>query len=419
MRCKATWVSLFVLVALLSTTVAASAQNLIYSGWIAEESPAKLDEEWVMSQWNTENPDARVQWTGWPFSQALNQMLIRFRAGDPMDVAHINSDWLPVFIGADALVDLETLIDPALLEEMFDPAALAAGRRDGVQYALPRTMASIAMVYNPSLLGQAGIDQAPTTIDEFEDALAALRKMDPDIVPYALATTPDTLGKDVQMWFWTFGGRVFDDAGNVVINSPENLRALTWLTERVEVGDIAFGLSRFDARTLAAAGRVGFYDDAVVAKSFLLSQSGAQSQEDLLEMAHPMARPVVTPGDPPSHLLWGNMFVVFKGPRAEKASEFALFAAGTDAALKRLEIEGIPVVTQDGMEHPDVQADLWISTWVPDLTWSAKPAETESFAEKAALDSVIAEEVQAALTGIKTPEQALRDAARRLEDTLR
>lgn len=407
------------LVALWAATTGAAAETLTYSGWIAEETPAKIGEEWVMDSWNKAHPDAQVRWVGWPFSQALNQMLIRFRAGDPMDVGHVNSDWLPVFIEAGALVDLETLIAPEVLARMFDPAALAAGRRDGVQYALPRTMASIAMVYNPTLLARAGVREVPTTIEEFEKALEALRKSDPDIVPYALATTPDTLGKDVQMWFWTFGGRLFDDQGNVTINSPENVRALTWLTERVKAGHIVYGLSRFDARTLAAAGRVGFYDDAVVARSFLMSQSGVKSQEELLEIARPMARPVLNAGDPPRHLLWGNMFVVFKGPRAKQAAEFALFAADTPAALRRFVIEGVPVVTAEGIRNPAVQADRWISLWVPNLTRTAQPAETERFAQKAALDSIIAEEVQAALTGQKTPEQALRDAAARMADTLK
>ncbi|BAS26322.1 ABC transporter substrate-binding protein [Limnochorda pilosa] len=399
-------------------TGSAQAAGLVYSGWLGEEGQARASVQYVIERWNQEHPDQAARWEGWPFSQALNQMILRYNSGAPVDTAHINTDWLPVLVGAGALVDLRTVLDPAVFET-FDPAALGAGTQDGVVYGLPRTIGSIAMISNPELLQKAGISRAPRTVKEFEAALAALRKADPDVIPYAFATDVGTLGKDFQMWLWTFGGRVFGDDGRVTIDGPEGVAALSWLKERVDRGEIAVGLSRFDARTLFANRRVGFYDDAVVAKGILRNQSGVASDGELLAFARPMARPVLEEDDPPAHLLWGHLLVVFDGPNAKAAARFAALAASTDAALVRYRNEGVPPATREALAAPEVKDDAWISGWVPALTRTARPAETEAFAQKAALEAIIAEEVQGALTGQKSVERALRDASRRLTEATR
>ena len=70
------------------------------------------------------------------------------------------------------------------------------------------------------------------------------------------------------------------------------------------------------------------------------------------------------------------------------------------------------------MNNPIVQDDIWANKWLQ-ITVYGRMGETEGHAKAAQLDTIITEEVQAALMGSKTPKKALDDAARRIELAIR
>lgn len=199
----------------------------------------------------------------------------------------IDIRWLNALAEADVLVDLNTIMDRAWLEENFEASYLEAGQVEGKQLGLPWSLASIGMVYNPSLLAKAGVEQVPTTIAEFEAALEALKQLGPDIIPYAATTKdPGSMSADFQAWLWTFGVSVFDDEGNVVINSDAAVECLTWFKSLLDRGYIRMDVSRFDARELYAQNVVGFYDDAVMCNGIFKTNTGIENVEDYIEPMH-------------------------------------------------------------------------------------------------------------------------------------
>ena len=70
------------------------------------------------------------------------------------------------------------------------------------------------------------------------------------------------------------------------------------------------------------------------------------------------------------------------------------------------------------MNNPIVQDDIWANKWLQ-ITVYGRMGETEGHAKAAQLDTIITEEVQAALISSKTPKKALDDAARRIELAIR
>jgi len=116
------------------------------------------------------------------------------------------------------------------------------------------------------LLEKAGVTKMPTTVAEFEAALEALKKLGPDVIPYAAMTDLAQL-KDIIPWIWTFGGTVINDKGEVVLNDKGTVAAVEWFAGLQKKGLIRAKVARADARQLFAQGKVGFYEDAIAARS--------------------------------------------------------------------------------------------------------------------------------------------------------
>src|SRR5699024_1791125 len=139
-------------------------------------------------------------------------------------VAQIQSSWFNILASQDVLVDLNEELDSDWIEENFTDAALEAGQLDGKQLALPWTVAAIAQLYNPEILKEAGVENPPKTVEEFEVALKLVKENSPDVIPYAFSTdSSENVSQDFQSWLWTYGGNVFSEDGKVTINDEHGL----------------------------------------------------------------------------------------------------------------------------------------------------------------------------------------------------
>jgi len=392
-------------------------EPMVFAGWSgSEEASAPVFEEKI-SRWNEANPDNLVEWLGWPWSDTLDQLLIRSQGGERLDVAQLQLGWAEVIAPTGLLVDLNEVIGEAWLEENIPAASLEAGVIDGKQLAVPYTSASIGMVHNPSLLAEAGIDQLPETIEEFESALEALAAYDPDMVPYAATTTDaGSVAQDLNAWFWTFGGQIIDEQGNVVLESSENEAAVEWLVSLKERDLIVMDMSRFDARVLFAEQQIGFYDDAILAKGIAIDNGIPEDDWD--DYIVPMMRPTLSADDDPQSVLWGHQLAIFENARnKEAAGEFIKHLIGEEIGVYYFEQSGLPPVHNDAINHPSVTEDMWADTWLA-ITDYGRNHELLQFESVSELQSILTEEFQAALIGDKTASQMLSDTAARIESVI-
>ncbi|WP_228441246.1 ABC transporter substrate-binding protein [Novibacillus thermophilus] len=391
--------------------------KMVWVGWSGEEETFKPIIQNMIQDWNKDNPDHNVEWVGWPWAEALQQMIIRTQGGENIDVGQIDIAWLQTLADTGKLVDLNTVFDEQWLKENIQESYLESGQIDGKQVGIPWTLASIGMVNNPSLLEKAGVTETPKTIEEFEKALKKLKESNPDVIPYAL-TTKDagSVSGDFQAWLWTFGGEVFDEEGNVTINSPEGVQTLEWLKSLKDQGYIKMDMSRFDARELFAQNKVGFYDDAVLAKSIL--KSSGVSDDELNERIQPMLRPVLNEEDQPQSKLWGHMLVIFDNANnKEKAAEFIKHLISKEQSVRYFEEGGLLPVINSALESEAVQQDEFSKNWA-EITKAGRPSNVQKFNQSSEIDTIITEEIQAALLDGKTAQEALDNAASRIESTL-
>jgi multiple sugar transport system substrate-binding protein len=386
--------------------------EITFAGWSGEEEGSKaifteMREGYGAATGNT------VNWVGWPWADVTQQLLIRSQGGEKLDISQVDISIFANLAQSGLLADLNEVIGQDYLTSNFDAAALAVGNRDGKQLAMPWSMASITVVYNPEILKAAGWDNPPATIAEFEQCLADVAAYNPEIIPYAVSTKDATTARDFVPWMWTFGGSTFDANGNVAINSPQAIQCVEWYQSLLAKNFIRMDIGRFEARQMFAQGKVAFYDDAVVAKGTAVSNGVAPDQ--VTNVCSAMMRPVVNAGDTPQSYMWGHMLVVFEGSELkEQAADFAKYLVGDQVAPKYFERNGMPPVLKAITETPAVQNDPYVKGFL-DATATSRLEETAMMANGSEINTIITEELQAALLGSKDAATAMADAASRIE----
>lgn len=299
------------------------------------------------------------------------------------------------------------------MSQTFEQSALDVGNIDGQQLGIPWSMASITMVYNPEILAAAGWDKVPVTIEEFEACMADIKAYDPEIVPYAVSTKDATCAGDFMPWLWTFGGAIFNEDGSVAINSDAAVACVEWYQSLMEKGYIAMDTGRGEARQLFAQGKVAFYDDAVLAKGQAVSNG--VDPDEVVNVCSAMNRPVLNEGDQPQSTMWGHMLVVFKDSEyKEQAAELAQTLVSDEVAMDYFTNNGMPPVTKSAAALDEVKNDAYLNGFL-ESTSTARLEETARMANANEVKTIITEELQYALLGQKTAEQAVSDMAARLE----
>ncbi len=405
-------ISLFIVCCLLllsssATLAQGKAKDFNFTGWSLQEASTKDIIGATVTDYGTKN-GINITTAGYPYNEYLNQIVLKAKSGELKGAVQLDIAWLTPLASMGVLRDLSAQAKDA---GYTDPALLS-GQFKGKQYGLPWTTASIGMVANKELLEAAGVKTIPTTIDEFEAALAALKKYNPDIIPYAAMTDSAQL-KDIIPWIWTFGGQVVDDKGNIVLDDAGTVAAVDWYAKLLKNGYTRAKMTRFDARQLFAQGKVGFYDDAIAAGA--LAAKGKPA--DLKLTVVPMYRPVLKAGDKPQALLWGHIVVVMEGDQADSAADFARFITSDKAtALNYFVKASLPPTTTAALASDEVTKSSYFSTWGTLITATAKPNPFWPYAQSAQMEKTLGDRVQDVLLGNASAKDAMAQAKADIED---
>lgn len=400
---------------------AAQAGTLTYIGWSHDEAASKPVLTELFDGYKAANPGVRFEAIGFPWAQMQQNLILRLRSNQPVDISQMAERWLPTFAQVGRPGDVDEIFGRAELEARIDPGLLRLGEWQGKRLGVPWTAASIGMVANRKVLSDAGLAEAPRTVDQFLQALRAVKRASPEAIPYAMMTkNNNSLSPEFQVWLWTFGGRLLTDDGRVAVDSDAGRRALSFMAELVSEGLAARDIDRPDSRRLFAQHRTAFYNDAPLARGFARDNSGEGRAFDRNVMA--VATPTVEAGQAPKSLAWGHL-LIFPGaagrrvPADSPAARFVSHLALNDESqLKYFEAVGLFPVTKTALAR--IRDDAYVSDWTRHAA-SAEGDEPAKWPNQADIVTVVGEEVQAALLAQKPAAQAVADMAARLERSMR
>ncbi|MBI4674425.1 MAG: extracellular solute-binding protein [Chloroflexi bacterium] len=170
----------------------------------------------------------RCEYLSQPYFDKLALTLV---AGDPPDVAYMDTLRAPEYIHNGLIFPLDAVLDPKELEDFY-PILLANFQREGKTYAVPRDFQTVALLINQDLFDKYGLS-SPANWKELVKAADLIQTGEREAGHkdfYGIGLTPN-------MWNWMpflyqAGGSLLDPTGTkVTLDTKEAEDALTFYTD--------------------------------------------------------------------------------------------------------------------------------------------------------------------------------------------
>jgi multiple sugar transport system substrate-binding protein len=353
----------------------------------------------------------QITTTDYPYNSFLNELTLQVRGGQFAGASQLDVAWLATLAAQGKLKDLSSYAKGM----GYTPSALKSGQVNGRQLGLPWTTGAIGIITNSEILQKAKVSSSWATIDEFTDALKAIKGLGNGMIPYAASTAAAQL-QDFLVWMQTFGCPIVEN-GKCVIGDDGSVRAATWYKQLYDQKLIAANVDRTAARNLFAQQRTAMYDDAPVGVASVVT---ASPDKNIASQMVPVARPVQKKGDTPQELLWGHLVVVIEGGSGDDtAAEFAQWITSnptqTEGYFGAL---GLPPTTTKALASPYVAGNKFVSEFTSKVTTNATASPLWPFPQNAQMINVLAAQVQAVLIGSSSPAAAMKAAGQGIQNLI-
>lgn len=377
----------------------------LYSSALGEKAQ-KGAWETVISRWEAKSGH-KIKPVVYPYDQAATQLVLAAQSGTFLGVGQ--GPWqqlVPTGILAD-VSDVASGMD--LPREVLD-----SFRVDGKLYVVPTVSAGIGLVADGRLASQFKLRPGIST-DEFAAALEAIKKNNPDIIPYAAVTKNPDL-KDAVHWMWAWGSPVVTPDLKCTIGDAESVAAMNWYKQLQDQGLIKAGVARTDARILFARGQAAIYDDAPLANTFLNTNGGSAGlKADITALERPHVG-----GKPSYNRWWGNGMFCSSGKGETTSKDFIRYVATDVSAETALYKQSAtaPADKKVASQIPGLADDAFQTAFRTKVSEKSRAAAWDKLATAALIDSTIGEGVASILAGQVGVQRGLNDLRDKVQKKL-
>lgn len=171
----------------------------------------------VISNFEKENPDIKINWIDVPFSEGEKRTLAAVLSDSPADLINLNPDFSAILAEKGVLEEISE--DDT---EQYKESILNALKFNGKLYALPWYATSAITIYNKELLNSIGA-KTPT---HYEDLLAISQKIKKEKNIYAFMPTiteNDTMYKILNKYGVNSAKKINSEEAEEIFNFYKNL----------------------------------------------------------------------------------------------------------------------------------------------------------------------------------------------------
>jgi multiple sugar transport system substrate-binding protein len=197
--------------------------------------PAEIDQ--IARDFEAKNPDIKVnmEYLGYDF---IHDKITTGMAAKPpaYDAAMIDVIWPDEFIKAGYLLDVTDRVTPEMKSGIF-PASWNGVTRNGKVYGMPWLMDVKYFMYNKDMLQKAGISEPPKTWEELVDQAKTIK--DKGIVEFPIIWSwnqKEGVVCDYAVFLYGNGGSFVDASGKPAFNDEKGVQALTWMKQTIDDG---------------------------------------------------------------------------------------------------------------------------------------------------------------------------------------
>jgi len=330
-----------------------------------------------------------------------------------VDIVGIDSPWVTEFGEAGWLMPLNDLMTPEMKEKL-SKEHLDAYSYKGKILGIPFWGSLGGLYYRKDLLDEYGF-KPPETYDDLVTICETILPDHPEMIGFAWQGLKDeALVCNFSEFFIGFGGRYLDEEGKCALNSPEGVAALKYMVDLIETG-----ISPREVTTWKEAEcEIPFAEGkAIFARAW---QSTAHWLDD------PKRSKVVgkwglipnpaQPGGKHASVTGGFAFGINKFTDVPEEAWKVLEVIGSYEVQKAFAMAWGPL-----QPHKDLATDEEVLEAIPELPMVKElmKAATPRFAVPGVsyfeCSDIVQDEIHAAITGIKTPKEALDDLCARVD----
>jgi multiple sugar transport system substrate-binding protein len=192
----------------------------------------------LVDQFEAANPGVTVEITSLPWGQAFEKLATMVQGGQIPDVVEMPDRWMALYANNKQLVDLGPYMESWANADQLNERTVEFGSVvNDTMYMVPYGFYLRAMFWNKKLFGEAGLDGAPETMDEFMEASKKISELGGGKAGYCLRGGPGGANGYIMMMLNMMGhDDYFDAEGNSSLNSPDAIKGLQFLIDLYQNG---------------------------------------------------------------------------------------------------------------------------------------------------------------------------------------
>jgi multiple sugar transport system substrate-binding protein len=191
----------------------------------------------VATEFMAANPDIKIEMTYVPYEQVHDKFVTGATTNPPTyDVVMTDVVWYDEFIQKGYLADTTSMVTQDMKDNIF-PTAWNVVTRNGKVYGMPWLLDTKYLYYNTDLLKQAGFDNPPKTWEELLTQAQAIK--DKGLVEYPIVWSwqqAEAAICDFTALLYGNGGKFLDENGKPVFNNEKGVQVLEWMKKTIDDG---------------------------------------------------------------------------------------------------------------------------------------------------------------------------------------
>ncbi len=197
--------------------------------------PAEIDA--IAREFESKNPDIKVvmEYVGYDF---VHDKIVTGMAARPpaYDAAMIDVIWPDEFIKAGYLLDVTNRVTPEMKSGIF-PAAWNGVTRSGKVYGVPWLMDVKYFMYNTDILQQAGFSAPPKTWEELVEQARVIKQKGLAEFPITWSwNQKEGVVCDYTVLLFGNGGNFLSAGGTPEFNNDKGIQVLSWMKKTIDDG---------------------------------------------------------------------------------------------------------------------------------------------------------------------------------------
>ncbi len=349
------------------------------------------------------------------------KLIVAMSSDEAPDVIFSSNSNLTTYYYNGLLKDLQEYVDRDQIDlSQWTDLSIEACTFDGDLYAMPESGGSqIMMFYNKDLLEAAGYSEPPQTMEELYEMSEKITTLDADGDIDVLGYPLFPLASARQELIYAFGGRWWDDEGNLTPQTEGTLESLKmnmqfrekYGIEKVQAFIGTANTNRYTEQDMFFTGKQAFRFDGTWLPTMI-----AANNPDLNYAIAPVPGTEAHPENlGVSRYEAGTLAMPVNAKNKEGAWEFIKFASSHDGS-KIMDVgRGVTPVRYDLMEDPDILAIPGMQEFI-DASKLEKGINYPKIKDYARYVSLIDNALDMVYNGYQTPEEALADLAAQSQD---